>query len=95
MEKYQILYVICSLKNITFIITMQAIIYKPTSTAMQSAPNFNNKWILKFIDNSNSKVMLYFDSQDHAIRHAKLHNLNYELIKEHHRKLVKKQYIPT
>ncbi len=74
---------------------MQAIIYQPTSTAMQSAPNFNNKWLLEFIDNSNAKVRLYFDSQDHAVRHAKVLNLNFELIAPHHRKLVKKQYLPN
>ena len=84
-----------SLKNITFIITMQAKIYKPTSTATQSAPNFNNKWVLEFINNSNSKVSLYFDLQDNAIIYAKLHNLDYELIKEQHRKLIKKQYLPN
>jgi hypothetical protein len=73
---------------------MQAIIYQPTKTAMQSAPIKDRKWLLEFrsynikqlnsnlinINNFQTQNKLYFNSKDQAIEYAKMHQLDFDLI---------------
>jgi DNA polymerase/3'-5' exonuclease PolX len=88
---------------------MQAKIYQPTKSAMQSGVGNLKKWILdytpqkdsRFIDkmigwtgskDMNQEVRLSFNSKDEAINFANHHNIEYELIEPHVRKVVKKSY---
>ena len=85
----------------------KAKIYKPSKTAMQSGIKKFDKWIIEFItndksinplmgwessDDTYSELNLEFSSKELAINYAKKNNIDYELIEEKNRKIVKKSY---
>ena len=85
----------------------KAKIFKPTKTAMQSGPGKIDKWVLEYITEQNSinplmgwesstntlnELKLEFASKDKAIEYAKKNKINFEIIDEKKRKIVKKSY---
>ena len=85
----------------------KAKIFKPTKTAMQSGPGKTDKWILEFITeqtginplmgwesstNTLSELKLEFTSKDKAIDYAKKNKIDFEVLDEKNRKIVKKSY---
>lgn len=87
---------------------MQAIISKPTKSAMQSGDG-NAKWQLSFVRQQGSRyreklmarttsndmmneVRIYFNTLEEAEKFAKEHNYSYEIIKPQKRKLIKQTY---
>lgn len=86
---------------------MQARIYKPTKTAMQSGDKNNDKWILKFdsvgkfreqtMDWISSKetmdqVTLYFETAEEAISYAQKHDIHYTITYPNKKKRGLKSY---
>ena len=87
---------------------MQAKIYKPAKTAMQSGRAKYNKWILKISDsknqirdtmmgwnggsNTSSQIQLNFKSKEDAIHYAKSNNIDYEVLETSGRKVISKSY---
>jgi hypothetical protein len=88
---------------------MQAKIYQPAKSAMQSGVGNNKKWILDFINEKgsrfiedilgwtaskdmNQEIRLTFNTKEEALKFADNHNIAYELIEPHERKIVKKSY---
>ena len=87
---------------------MQAKIYKPAKTAMQSGRSKYNKWILKISDSKNqtkdtmmgwnggsnttSQIQLQFKTKEDAINYAKSNNLDYEVLETSVRKVISKSY---
>ena len=85
----------------------KAKIYKPTKTAMQSGMRNTKNWLLEF-DTLNtginplmgwesstdtlSELSLEFSSKDKAIEYAKKNKIEFEIIEENKRKIVKKSY---
>ena len=85
----------------------KAKIYKPSKTAMQSGIKKFDKWIIEFISekpginplmgwesstDTSSELKLEFSSKDLAIEYAKKNKINYELIEQKIRKIIKKSY---
>ena len=85
----------------------KAKIYIPTKTAMQSGRIKSKKWILEFETEENavyplmgwesssdtmSEVKLEFPTKEQAIEYAKKNNIDFTLIDQKKRKLVKKSY---
>ena len=87
---------------------MQAKIYKPAKTAMQSGRAKYNKWMLKISDSKNqtkdtmmgwnggsnttSQIQLQFKTKEDAINYAKSNNLDYEVLETSERKVISKSY---
>ena len=85
----------------------KAIIFKPSKTAMQSGIANTNKWIFKYITkdpgvnplmgwesstDTLTELKLEFSSKDKAIEYAKKNKIEFEIIEEKKRKIVKKSY---
>ncbi len=85
----------------------KAKIFKPTKTAMQSGPGKSDKWIFEYITEQTdinplmgwesstdtlSELKLEFSSKDKAIEYAKKNKIDFEIIEEKKRKIVKKSY---
>tara|TARA_B100000989_G_C19527648_1_gene467784 strand:- start:3715 stop:3999 length:285 start_codon:yes stop_codon:yes gene_type:complete len=85
----------------------KAKIYIPTKTAMQSGYGKTKKWVLEYINDDNtinplmgwesttntlSEIKLYFDDKDQAINYANRNKIDYVLIDNKNRTLVKKSY---
>tara|TARA_Y100000590_G_scaffold51070_2_gene53758 strand:+ start:2911 stop:3192 length:282 start_codon:yes stop_codon:yes gene_type:complete len=85
----------------------KAKIFKPTKTAMQSGPGKIDKWVLEYITeqtginplmgwesstNTLSELKLEFTSKDKAIEYAKKNKIEFEVLDEKKRKIVKKSY---
>ena len=87
---------------------MQASIYKPTKTTMQSGTRNSTHWILKFQHDGSRKreplmgwisskdtmqeVKLKFSSKEKAIIFAKENKLDYEIIEPQAKKITKRSY---
>ena len=85
----------------------KAKIYKPSKTAMQSGLKKFDKWIIEFFTDqpginplmgwesstdTMSELKLEFTSKDKAIEYAKKNKIEYEIIDEKKRKIIKKSY---
>ena len=85
----------------------KAKIFKPTKTAMQSGLAKSDKWVIEYIvDQSGinplrggesstdtlSELNLEFSSKDKAIEYAKKNKIEFEVVEENKRKIVKKSY---
>ena len=85
----------------------KARIYKPSKTAMQSGLKKFDKWIIEFITDdpginplmgwesstdTYSELKLEFQNQELAIEYAKKNKIDFELIEDKPRKIVKKSY---
>ena len=87
---------------------MQARIYRPAKTAMQSGRANTRRWILEFetdspkrierlmgwtgSDDTRHQVKLRFESKDAAIAYAKKYDLDYVVQEPHQRRLRRKSY---
>jgi hypothetical protein len=87
---------------------MQASIYQPTKTSMQSGLHNTKYWILEFIHDGSRKlepimgwtsskdmlreIKLKFPNKDAAISFAKENNLIYEVKKPQQKKFIKRAY---
>ena len=85
----------------------KAKIFKPSKTAMQSGLAKSHKWVIEYITNETginplmgwesstdtmSEIKLEFTSKDKAIEYAKKNKIEYEIIDEKKRKIIKKSY---
>ena len=85
----------------------KAIIYKPSKSAMQSGVKKFDKWVIEFSTDqpginplmgwetstdTYSELKLEFSSKDLAVEYAKKNKIEFEIINEKSRKLVKKSY---
>ena len=85
----------------------KAKIFKPTKTAMQSGLAKSEKWVVEYIvdqpginplmgwessTDTYSELKLEFSSKDLAIEYAKKNNIEFEVIEEKKRKIIKKSY---
>ena len=85
----------------------KAIIYIPNKNPMQSGMAKSNKWILEFITKDPTKnplmgwesssdtlteLKLEFSSKELAINYAKKKKIEFDLIEQKKRKIVKKSY---
>ena len=85
----------------------KAKIYKPSKTAMQSGTKKYNKWIIEYITekpginplmgwesstDTYGELNLEFDTKELAITYAKKNKIEFEIIEEKIRKIVKKSY---
>ena len=85
----------------------RAKIYKPSKNPMQSGSGNNDKWFIEYItENSGinplmgwesstdtfSELNLEFSSMEKAIEYAKKNKIEYEIIDEKKRKIIKKSY---
>ena len=85
----------------------KAKIYKPTKTSMQSGIGSTKKWVLEYIDESTtinplmgwesssntlSELKLFFDSKDQAVEYANKNNIEFMIIGNNKRSVVKKSY---
>ncbi len=85
----------------------KAKIFKPTKTAMQSGLAKSEKWVVEYIvdqpginplmgwessTDTYSELKLEFSSKDLAIEYAKKNNIEFEIIEEKKRKIIKKSY---
>ena len=85
----------------------KAKIYKPSKTAMQSGTKKYDKWIVEFISDkpginplmgwesstdTYSELNLEFKSKELAIEYAKKNNIDYEVVENKLRKIIKKSY---
>ena len=83
----------------------KAIIYIPNKSPMQSGVAKNNKWVLEFITKDPTKnplmgwesscdtlseIKLEFSTKELAINYAKKKKIDFELIEQKKRKIVKK-----
>lgn len=87
---------------------MQARIYKPTKTAMQSGVANNREWLLEFVSQENKKndpimgwtssgdmlqeVKIKFPTKQAAIEFANANQYSYEVIEPQVGKLIKRSY---
>ena len=86
---------------------IKAKIYKPTKTATQSGYGKTKKWVLEYLADDNainplmgwssssntlSEVQLYFDSKEQAIEYANKNNIEFMIIDNNKRSIVKKSY---
>ena len=85
----------------------KAKIFKPSKTAMQSGLGKSDKWIIEYITeepgvnplmgwesstDTLSELKLEFSSKEKAIVYAKKNKIEYEVIEEKKRKIIKKSY---
>ena len=85
----------------------KAKIFKPTKTAMQSGLAKTDKWVIEYIVDQTginplmgwesstdtlSELNLEFSSKDKAIEYAKKNKIEFEIVGENKRKIVKKSY---
>ena len=85
----------------------KAKIFKPTKTAMQSGFAKSDKWVIEYIvdqpgvnplmgwessTDTFSELNLEFSSKEKAIEYAKKNKIEFEIIEEKKRKIVKKSY---
>ena len=85
----------------------KAKIFKPTKTAMQSGLAKSDKWVIEYIvdqpginplmgwessTDTLTELKLEFSSKDKAIEYAKKNQIEFEIIEENKRKIVKKSY---
>tara|TARA_B100001123_G_scaffold61717_1_gene67385 strand:- start:650 stop:931 length:282 start_codon:yes stop_codon:yes gene_type:complete len=85
----------------------KAIIYKPSKTAMQSGFAKSDKWIIDYITkqpginplmgwesstDTLTELKLEFTTKEKAIEYAKKNKIQFEIIDEKKRKIVKKSY---
>ena len=85
----------------------KAKIFKPTKTAMQSGLGKSDKWVIEYIvdqpglnplmgwessTDTFSELNLEFSSKDKAIEYAKKNKIEFEIVEENKRKVVKKSY---
>ena len=85
----------------------KAKIYKPSKTAMQSGTKKYDKWIIEFITekpginplmgwesstDTYSELNLEFKTKELAIEYAKKNKIEFEVLEENKRKIVKKSY---
>ena len=85
----------------------KAKIFKPSKTAMQSGLANTNKWVIEYIvdqpgvnpfmgwessTDTFSELNLEFSSKEKAIEYAKKNKIEFEIIEENKRKIVKKSY---
>ena len=85
----------------------KAKIFKPTKTAMQSGLAKTDKWVIEYIvdqpgvnplmgwessTDTFSELNLEFSSKDKAIEYAKKNKIEFEIVGENKRKIVKKSY---
>ena len=85
----------------------KAKIFKPSKTAMQSGLANTNKWVIEYIvdqpgvnplmgwessTDTFSELNLEFSSKEKAIEYAKKNKIEFEIIEEKKRKIVKKLY---
>ncbi|MEM9937974.1 MAG: ETC complex I subunit [Pseudomonadota bacterium] len=87
---------------------MDARIYKPAKTAMQSGRGKTHEWVLEFlssakrvsdpvmgwtsIDDTTGQVRLHFDSREQAVAYAKRENLTFTVEEARERKRLVKSY---
>jgi len=85
----------------------KAIIYIPNKNPMQSGTAKNNKWILQFItknptqnplmgsessSDTLTELKLEFSTKELAINYAKKQKIDFDIIEQKKRKIVKKSY---
>ena len=85
----------------------KAKIFKPTKTAMQSGFAKSEKWVIEYIldqtginplmgwessTDTLSELNLEFSSKDKAIEYAKKNKIEFEIVEENKRRVVKKSY---
>ena len=85
----------------------KAKIFKPTKTAMQSGFAKSDKWVIEYIvdqpginplmgwessTDTLSELNLEFSSKEKAIEYAKKNKIEFEIIEEKKRKIIKKSY---
>ncbi len=85
----------------------KAKIFKPTKTAMQSGLAKTGKWVIEYIvdqpgvnplmgwessTDTLSELKLEFSSMENAIEYAKKNKIEFEVVEENKRKIVKKSY---
>ena len=85
----------------------KAKIFKPTKTAMQSGFAKSDKWVIEYIvdqpgvnplmgwessTDTFSELNLEFSSKEKAIEYAKKNKIEFEIIEEKKRKIIKKSY---
>ena len=85
----------------------KAKIFKPTKTAMQSSLAKTDKWVIEYIvdqpgvnplmgwessTDTLSELNLEFSSKDKAIEYAKKNKIEFEIVEENKRRVVKKSY---
>jgi NADH dehydrogenase (ubiquinone) Fe-S protein 4 len=85
----------------------KVIIYKPAKTSMQSGLANTKKWFLEYLvektginplmgwessTDTMSELKLEFSSKEKAIGYAKKNKIEYEIIEEKKRKIIKKSY---
>ena len=85
----------------------KAKIFKPSKTAMQSGLAKSDKWVIEYITDEPginplmgwesstdtlSELKLEFSSKEKAIGYAKKNKIEYEIIEENKRKIIKKSY---
>ena len=85
----------------------KAKIYKPSKTAMQSGHAKSDKWLIEYITEETginplmgwesstdtfSELKLEFSSKEKAIEYAKKNKIEFEIIEEKKRKIIKKSY---
>ena len=85
----------------------KAKIFKPSKTAMQSGLAKSDKWVIEYITDKPgvnplmgwesstdtlSELKLEFSSKEKAIGYAKKNKIEYEVIEEKKRKIIKKSY---
>ena len=85
----------------------KAKIYIPTKTSMQSGLGKTSKWLLEFdikdpsinplmgwesSTDTLSELNLEFSSKDKAIEYAKKNKIEFEVVEEKKRKIIKKSY---
>ncbi|MDJ0950740.1 MAG: ETC complex I subunit [Alphaproteobacteria bacterium] len=87
---------------------MQARIYRPTKTAMQSGRRNTQRWLLEFVprsarwrdplmgwtssDDTARQVRMYFDSKEAAIAFAEREGLDYRVEEPRQRRVRPKSY---
>lgn len=87
---------------------MQASIYQPTKTTMQSGARNSKHWLLEFSHDGSRKiepimgwiaskdmlqeVKIKFPNKDAAVAFAKTNHLTYEIIEPQHKKFIKRSY---
>ena len=82
-------------------------IFKPSKTAMQSGLGKSEKWIIEYVTEDSginplmgwesssdtlTELKLEFSSKDKAIDYAKKNKIDFEVIDEKKRKVIKKSY---
>ena len=85
----------------------KAKIFKPSKTVMQSGLGKTDKWVIEYITDKPginplmgwesstdtlSELKLEFSSKEKAIGYAKKNKIEYEIIEEKKRKIIKKSY---